>query len=144
MSAKNYPALGTQLQMGDGATPTENFTPIAHLGDIQAPAIKLDTVEVTSHSDTWKQRVATLLDGGDVTLSLNFDPAEATHKNAAGGITYAQLNKTLKNWKIQLPDQANSIIAFAAYVTDFQIDAPVAGKLAAKLKLQVSGAVTMP
>lgn len=143
MTAKNYPALGTLLKMGDGASP-ENFTSIAHIGDIQAPAVKLDTVDVSSHSSTWVERVATLLDGGDVTLSINYDPGEATHKNAAGGLEYTMLNKTLRNWKIVLPDVAASVISFAAFVTDFQVEAPVKGKLSAKLKLTISGAVTLP
>lgn len=143
MSAKNYAALGTQLQMGDGASP-EGFTAMAHILDVQAPAVKLDTVDVTSHSSTWKEKVATLLDGGDVTFSINYDPAEATHKNLSGGLIYALTQKQLKNWKIRFPDQANSIIAFAAYVTEFQPEAPVTGKLSAKLKLSVTGAVTLP
>jgi predicted secreted protein len=144
MTAKNYAAKGLQLQMGDGATPTEAFTAIANLGDLTGPGAALDTVEVTHHGSPAKEFAATLLDGGEVSLSINWDPAEATHKNAAGGLIYVMEQKTLKNWKIVTPDTGASVVAFSAFVVGFEPEGPVAGKLAAKVKLRISGAVTFP
>jgi hypothetical protein len=141
--AKSYAAKGVQLQMGDGATP-ENFTAIANLADVSGPSLALDTVEVTHHGSQAKEFAATLVDGGDVSFPINWDPAEATHKNTAGGLSYALLNKQLKDFKIVYPDQAGSSIAFSAFVVGFEPDGPVTGKLSAKLKLRISGAVTMP
>lgn len=142
--AKSYAAKGTLLKIGDGGTPTENFTSIANVGDITGPGAALDTVDVTHHGSASKEFVATLLDGGEISLSINYDPAETTHKNAAGGLIYAMEQKLLKNWQIVLTDDAHSTIAFAAFVVGFEPEAPVAGKLAAKVKFRISGAVTLP
>lgn len=142
--AKSYAAKGTLLEMGDGATPTENFTPVAQVGDIVGPMVALDTVDVTHHGSAAKEFAATLLDGGEITLPINYDPAEATHKNAAGGLIYVLQQKQLKNWKIIFPDTGASVISFAAYLIGFEPEAPVAGKLQAKIKLRISGAVTLP
>lgn len=144
--AKKYAAVGTKLEIGDGATPTENFSQIAEVKDISGPAFVVDTVETTSHSSpsAAKEFVATLLDGGDVTFTINYDPAEATQKNAANGLIANMVAKTLKNWKLILTDSANSAIAFAAYIVEFSPDMMVKGNLTAKLKLRVTGLVTLP
>lgn len=142
--SKKYAGLGFQLQMGDGASP-ENFTAIAAIQDLKAPAIKADTVDATTHqSPGWKEKLVTLLDGGDVSFPIIYDPAEATHKNAAGGLSYVMLQKILKNWKIRMTDDAHSFITFAAFVTDFQVEGPVENLMKATIKLTVSGAVTLP
>lgn len=142
--SKDYAAKGVQLQMGDGATPTENFTAIAHIGDISGPNLQMDTVEVTNHGSPAKEFVPTLEDGGEITLPINWDPAETTHKNAAGGLSYALKQKAKKNWKIVYPDDAASVISFAGYVVGFDPKGPVAGKLTADIKIRVTGAVTLP
>jgi hypothetical protein len=142
--AKSYSAKGLQLQMGDGATPTEAFTAVANLGDLTGPGAALDTVEVTHHGSPAKEFAATILDGGEVSVSINYDPAEATHKNAAGGLIYVMEQKLLKNFKIVFADTGASVLAFAAFVVGFEPEGPVAGKLAAKIKLRISGAVTFP
>jgi len=140
--SKDYAAHGIQLQRGDGATPTENFVSMAHIGDVVGPALALDTVETTHHGSTAKEFVPTIEDGGEVTLPINWDPAEATHKNSAGGFMYDLKNKVKSNWRIAFPTVGNDYVAFAAYVVGFEPEGPVAGKLTAKVKLRVTGPVT--
>lgn len=143
MTAKSYAAKGTVLKMGDGASP-EVFTAIAQIGDVDGPNSKRETVDTTHHGSASKEFVATILDAGEVKFSINYDPAEATHKNLAGGLIYAHQNGTLKNFKIDLPVLVVAGPTFAAYVTDFQIKAPVAGKLVADIVLRISGAIVWP
>lgn len=142
--SKEYAAKGTQLQMGDGGSPTENFTAIAQVEDINGIALALDTAETTHHASAAKEFVATVIDGGEVSLSIVWDPGEATHKNASGGLSYQLLQKILRNFKLVFPDVANSVISFAGFVVGFEPEAPVKGALKAKLKIRVSGLPTLP
>ncbi len=141
--AKSYAAKGTTISMGDGASP-EVFTAIAHINDVDGPGSKRETVDVTHHGSTSKEFVATLLDSGEVKFQINYDPAEATHKNAAGGLIFAHEAGTVKNFKIAFPALVAAGPTFAAIVTDFQTKAPVAGKLSAEVTLKISGAITWP
>lgn len=139
--AKTYSSHGVQLQMGDGANP-ENFTPVAQIGDLVGPPLVVDTVDATTHGSAAKEFVPTIADGGEPTFPINWDPAEPTHKNSIGGLLYVFNNKLLKDWRIVLPTAANDTISFSAYIVGFEPEEPVAGKLTAKIKLRVSGAVT--
>jgi hypothetical protein len=138
-----WAAKGTKLQIGNGAE-SEVFTDVGELLDMSGPSASLGTADVTSHSSTAKECVATVLDSGEVTFSINYDPTLATHKNASGGLIYQMQQKTLRNWKIVFPDTSSSYITFSGFVTSFEPDAPVEGKLSAKLKIKISGAVVFP
>lgn len=144
--AKKYAAVGTKLEIGNGDGPPETYTQLAEVRDISGPAVAVDTVETTSHSspNAWKEFVATLLDGGDVTFEINYDPAEATQKNAANGLIANMVAKTLKDWKLILTDAANSAITFSGYIVEFSPSMAVKSNLTAKLKIRVTGAVTLP
>jgi len=134
-------AFGTLLQRGDGADP-ENFTPIAEVLDIKPPALSADTEEVTHQGspDGWKEYIVTLLDGGEVSFDINFIPTDTTH-NAAAGLLADYSARTKRNWKVVFPD--GTAWQFAAYVTGFEPDAPVGGKLAASVTLKVTGKPTL-
>ena len=143
MTSNSYAAKGTVLKMGDGASP-EVFTAIAQLGDVDGPNSKLDTVDTTHHGSTAKEYVPTIIDGGEVKFTINYDPAAATHKNAIGGLLYAHQNKLLKNFQLVFPVAAPAGPSFAAFVADFQVKAPVAGKLVADVVFKITGPVTWP
>jgi predicted secreted protein len=74
-------AFGTQFKRGNGATPTEAFTTIANVTNISGPERTRDTIEVTSHDSPgqWKEFLGGLKDGGELSLDINYDPAETTH-----------------------------------------------------------------
>jgi len=79
MSGRN--AFGTQFKRGDGATPTEVFTTLANVTTISGPSRSRETLDVTSHGsvDGWMEFIGGLKDGGEISLELNYDPAEETH-----------------------------------------------------------------
>jgi predicted secreted protein len=140
----NYAAKGTLLKKGDGGSPTENFTTIAQVTDISGPELKLNTIDATSMDSTngWKQRIAGLLDGGGVKVEINYDPQGGTH-NDSTGLLADMANRTLRNFKITFTDAGPTTWAFAAFVTAFTPKAPVAGKLAASVSLELSGQPTL-
>lgn len=74
-------AFGTQFKRGNGATPTEVFTSIANVTSIGGPSRTRETIDVTAHDSTdgWMEFIGGLKDGGEISLDLNYDPAETTH-----------------------------------------------------------------
>lgn len=140
----NYSAKATLLKIGDGGGP-ENFTTVAQVVDIQAPKLKLATLDVTNMSSTsgWKEKVAGLLDGGAVTFTINYDPGDSTHKGSGNGLLNVMKNRTLRNFQLIFPDSGATQWSFAAFVSDFQVKAPVAGKLEASVTLDISGVPTI-
>lgn len=73
--------FGTQLKIGDGATPTEAFTTIANVTNISGPSKSRETIDVTAHDspDGYMEFLGSVKDGGEVSADLNYDPTEDTH-----------------------------------------------------------------
>lgn len=137
-------AFGTLLKIGDGATPTEVFTSIAEVKEIGGPSLELETVDVTSHTSPggWREFVGTLLNGGEVELTLNFVPTEGTHDNSTG-LLADMTARTRRNFQMVFPDVGATTWAFTAFVTGFEPSAAVDGSLDAEVTLQVTGQPTL-
>ena len=71
-------AKGTKLTVGGKA--------VAHLTKIGSPSIKWDTVESTAldTTDDFKQFLNTFAEGGEVSISGNFDFADCRHGRGHG------------------------------------------------------------
>lgn len=137
-----YSAHGTQLQIGDGASP-EVFTTIAQVRDIQGPGLSTNIIDGTDHdSGGAKSKVAGVRDGGQLTLDIAYDPAHGTH-NAATGLLRDWKNGTLRNFKLVFPDAGNTAWSIAGLVQGFQPTAPVDDLLTAAVTLEVSGDPTL-
>jgi predicted secreted protein len=129
---------GTLLKRGDGGSP-ENFATIAEVLDISGPALALGTEEATSHdSNFWREYVPTLLEGGEVSFDINYFE-HTTQVN----LRTDMLNRTRRNFQVVFPTSPAKTFSFAAYVTGFELSAPVEGKLTASVSLQISGPVTV-
>lgn len=137
-------AYGTLLKIGDGAGP-EVFTTIAEISNLGGPALSQDPIDVTHHSSpgAWKEFVGGLLDGGELSAELNFIPTEATHRDASGGLLNDLKNRTLRNFELVFPDGGATTWSFSAFITGFEIGAPVDGKLSASMTIKLSGQPTL-
>ncbi len=135
---------GIQLKMGDGAA-TEVFTTVAQVTDITPPQGRRGFTPVAEHdmTNTIRKVFDALRDEGQVTLSLNFDPAHATH-DAVTGVNAAFRAGTTKNWQMVFPDTGALQASFAAVITDFRFNPYPAnsGVGSATLTLEIDGAIT--
>lgn len=136
-------AIGTLLKIGDGSSP-ETFTTIPGITQFSPPNQKSDVLDVTAldSPDNTREKILGLIDSGDVTFTLNFDPAQATH-GPSTGLMHDFNERTLRNFKAILSDAGNSEWTFSAYVTSFAVKADPAGVLTADVTLTVSGASTL-
>jgi predicted secreted protein len=136
-------AWGTLLKLGDGAG-TEVFTTIAEVRDIDLPEFTMEVTEVTHHTSpgAWREKIASLLDAGELSMTIGFLPTDAT-QGYSTGILRDQVNRTKRNFRLVFPNTAATTWTFPAYVTSFQVHAPVAEDLTADITLTLAGAPTL-
>lgn len=128
-------AFGTVLARGDGATPTEVFTPIANITSLNPPGMSRETLDMTAHDspEAWMQFLGGLKDGGEVSADINYNPA--VHDALVSDFD----DDDPRNYAITFPDADETTWTFAAILTGFEPEAPYDDKLAASLTWKVSG-----
>ena len=135
--------FGTLIKIGDGAT-TEVFTTVAQVKSISGPGLSMDAIDATHHSSTagWREYIGGLLDGGEVSFDINYDPVENTH-DAGTGLLKDMSDKTVRNFQVVFPDTATTTWTVAALVTGFEVGAPIDDILSAAVTLKLSGQPTL-
>lgn len=147
------PAIGTLLQIGNGASP-EVFNSIANIGDLSGPTTSATVVDITSHTSAsapWRIKMPTLLDPGTITIPLFFDPASgapATAGNYWGhnyvaGLGRLFVNRGLSpgvpyNFRIVYTDGSSTTDNFKGFITKYSRKAPVAGVYQADLEITLT------
>jgi len=132
-----YAAYGAQLKRGAVA--------IAAIQSISGPGLALDTEDVTSHDSTgaWEEVVGTILRSGEIGLDIVYDPNEATHKNAAGGLLADLVSRTAQTFSLVFATTPAVTWSFSALVTGFEPDLPHDGALTASVTLKLTGQPTL-
>lgn len=133
-------AHGTLLKLHDGAA---TYTTIAEVMDLSGPGVSVDSIEYTSHDSPSKTREfgPGLIDSGEISFTIIFQPAIATHGNSAG-IVNIMKNRTVRLWQIIFPDGGGTIYGFSAFVTAFEPKEPIDDKLTADITLKIAGVIT--
>ena len=124
-----YGAYGAILKRG--------ATTIAQVRDIGGPGISMDTIDVTTHdsTDAWREFIAGLKDGGEVSLDLVYDP-----DNASQTLLRTDLDaRTVNTYSITLTDTTPAVITFSCLVTAFEPSAAVEDELGLSATLKITG-----
>jgi hypothetical protein len=130
----------SQLKIGDGASP-EVFTTVFEVTNIGEFGQENDLIEVTHMQSTAKEYIYGLPDGRRLSISVNYNPTNATHV----ALLAAQAAGTTRNMKLTLPPGGGSLtFSFAALIISWSLPLGpnVAGVMTFDLKL--SGAITGP
>lgn len=132
-------AFGTTLKIGGTAG-----TAVTNITSIEGPGWSVETLDMTAHdsASAYREVAASFIDAGEVTLRLNYDPAQATHKNTAGGLLHLLTTRASSSFAIGFPTTPAAGFTFSAYVTAFAPSSPFDGKLEANVTLKITGAVT--
>lgn len=111
------------------------FEEIGEITDISGPELSKDTIDVTSmDSAGWKEFIASLKDGGEVSLEMNFT------REAYDTLYSDFLSDDLQAYEIVVNDDEGTTINFDGLVTSLGISVPVADKVSSSATIKVSGA----
>jgi predicted secreted protein len=129
--------FGNLFKIGNGATP-EVFTTVAEVTGIKPPKMKRDTVDAThmQSPNGWREFIAGLKDGGEVSVELNFVPGSATTI-----LLMAELDAALGNKQIVF--STGEVFSFTALCTDFEPTSPLDDKMSATAMYKISGQPTL-
>lgn len=125
---------GSTFGRGNGADP-EVFTDVAEVTSITPPGMARDAVEAT-HMDSpekWREFIAGLKDGGEVSIECNFDPGGTDVTAWLGDIN----SDAVTNYKITFPDATEW--DFAALMTGLEFGTPLDDKMTASMTYKVTG-----
>jgi predicted secreted protein len=134
-------AFGTEFlrdSTGAGA-----FTKIANVTDISGPSRSREAIEVTAHDSPNKYRefIKGLKDGGEVEITLNYDPAAASHMALDADFE----EDDLRDYQvIILPGEADEHTwEFSAMITDLGDEYPTEDKMERSATFKISGKPTL-
>jgi hypothetical protein len=132
-------AQGTLLQR-ESSLGSASFTTIANCVSWSGPTTENPEIDVTSLTSTAKEFIGGLIDYGELSLELSFDPNNATHQQLFTDMEASP--PTVTGWRIQF---VNPTINFywSAFVKSFSISGEVDGKISGSLTLRLSGARTV-
>lgn len=139
-----YSSFGAILRIG--STSGSGGTAVAQVASIDGPKLQLETIDVTTHDNAggWRSFIGGLLDAGELSMEIVFDPALGTHRNTSGGLLHALINRTVQEFTLVLPTSPAVSWYFNALTTAFLVQAPVDDKLPANVTLKITGAPTIP
>lgn len=134
-------AFGTQFKRD--TTGGGSFGLVANVSDLGGPERSREAIEVTAHDSPYQYRefVKGLKDGGEVTLTLNYSPAETTHRALDGDFE----EKDLRRYQlVLLPGDVNEHTwEFTALITDIGDAFPVDDRMEREVTVKISGRPTL-
>lgn len=124
--------LARESSLGSGS-----FTTVANVKSWDGPSTENPEIDVTSLQSTAKEFVGGLVDFGDLSMELNFDPNNATHQQIFTDMEASP--PTTTGWRITF---VNPTINFTwpAFVKSFSISGEVDGVISGSVTLRLAGA----
>lgn len=135
-----YAAFGTVLKIGGTAG-----TAVINIENIEGPEQSVEILDMTAHDSgsAYREKAASFIDAGEISLDIQWDPNHATHKNAAGGLRYLLAQRATSSFALTYPTTPAASDVFTALVTKFAISAKFDDKLMASVTLTITGAPTL-
>lgn len=126
---------GTTLGIAAVDTPEGPYTLLGEITSVTPPPIQRDIIDAT-HMDSpegWREFIAGLKDGGEMSVDLNFVPGSATDDL----LVAMQAEDDKRPMQITFPNGA--VWEFEAFCTGYEPSAPVDDKMTATATFKVSG-----
>jgi predicted secreted protein len=131
--------IGTSFKRWDSSSAVAAWVAIAEVNSISGPGKSREIIDVTSLDSTggYREIIAALRDGGDVSLNMNFIRANYDLMNDDFE------SNTLQNYQIALPDDDNTCIEFEGLVMELPLNITVEDKISMDVTIRVSGQPTV-
>ncbi len=135
--------FGAVLSFGT-TTGTATTATLANVTNISGFDGETETIDVTSHdsSGAYREKVASFLDLGQVTVDVNFDPNATTHRATSGGVMWLKDQRIIAPWVLTFPGSPVHKVAFMGFVKSAGFEAPFDDKLGLSITIETSGSAT--
>jgi hypothetical protein len=123
------------------AAASKTVTGAAKIGEVKSfngPGGQASEIDVTTLESTAKEFLMGLQDEGEISMEVNFDPADVGQVFCRN----ARANQTRNSYRITLPNAAATKLDFLAFCKGFSLAGGVDDVVKASLTLRVTGAVT--
>jgi len=120
------------------------YETIAECKTISGPGTDADEIDITNQDSVGAVRefLRGLINPGEITTEVNFDPNDATHDGSTG--CFADLLAgTVRSWRVVFPTTPTATLQFTAFVKGFPMTSPVDNVLTASLTLKLTGLPTL-
>lgn len=134
----------TRATTGYGAILKRGSTAIVEMTDLQFPAVDRDMIDVThlTSDNGFREFIAGLINAGECTITVNYRPTNATHKQIITDLTtFPQVAQT---YDIVATDSGASVWQGKLLVKSFRPQAPKDGAFTAQVTFQATGPITFP
>lgn len=114
---------------------------VAHLVDATPAGVDRATIDTTDiDTNGYKTFAPGLIDPGDVSMTLHFNPSDPSHATVTGLLSmFANLN--FYPWQIRWPDVNQSVWAFSGFLTSAKPDAKLGAAITATCAVKISGQI---
>lgn len=131
--------LGTVLRISIASV----FTDVPYCQSITGPDETFDTIDVTTHSSTggYREFITGLADGGELTVTLNWHPDEATHAALQDALTNRELTPFQLSWSALDNYATLNLMDFDGYVTGLSRSSPTDAQITRDLTIKITGPV---
>jgi len=126
------------------------WTIVGQVVDLDGPSVEADQIEVShrgsdSTFDRYRLFVAGLIDGGEMSFDVIFDPDHASHDPTLTGSLFDLVETGETNsFRVNFPGASTAVTraAFDAFVSSFGITSPLEDGLKADVTLKITGPIT--
>lgn len=119
------------------------FATVANVSDLSGPEREREAIEVTAHDspDQYREFVKGLKDGGEVTITLNYDPGNSTHEALDDDFE----EDDLRDYQVViLPGEADEHTwQFSALITSMGDEHPTDDRMEREVTFKISGKPTL-
>lgn len=130
-------AFGVQFKRD--STGSGSFSTIANVSNLEGPGREREAIEVTSHDspDQYREFVKGLKDGGEVSITINYDPTDTGHEALDDDFE----EKELRDYQVViLPGTSDEHTwEFSALITEISDSFPVDDRMEREVTVKISG-----
>ena len=130
---------GASANLTGGVDGGEAFTTIGEVKTLSFSGLQAGTIDVTTmeSQNNTREFIPSLIDGGDITFTINFLPGTAGHKQLVTDMR----DRVKHNYKVIWPDSLSTPWGMSGYVTNFAPSAGIEDALTASVTIKL---VTFP
>lgn len=129
--------------LGFGVDLLRNGVSIFEVVDLGGPSLSRDAVEKTHHKspNRWREFIKGLKDGGEISITIQYDPQNATHAYSAGLLADFANDTSNPTYSVVFPD--GTTWTLPGFVTGFEPAPELDDMFTADVTIKVAGQPTL-